>query len=52
MAETCCTAEQLALIGVTAADILKAYSWGFGAVVTAWFFGFCVGVAVDMIRKA
>ncbi|GAA0834726.1 hypothetical protein [Cupriavidus pauculus] len=52
MAETCCTAEQLALIGINAQDIAYAYAWGFGAVLTAWFFGFCVGVAVDVIRKA
>lgn len=52
MADTCCTAEQLALIGINAQDIAYAYAWGFGAVLTAWFFGFCVGVAVDVIRKA
>ncbi|WP_454742788.1 hypothetical protein [Cupriavidus necator] len=52
MSETCCTAEQLAVIGINAADILEVFGWGFGAVVTMWFFGFVVGVAVDLIRKA
>lgn len=48
---TCCTAEQLALIGINAQDIAYAYAWGFGAVITAWFFGFGIGVAIDLIRK-
>lgn len=52
MEQTCCTAEQLALIGVNAADILLAFTWGFGVVVLMWSFGFVVGVAVDVIRKA
>lgn len=51
MAESCCTVEQMALIGINAQEIAYAYAWGFGAVVTAWFFGFCIGVAVDAIRK-
>lgn len=51
MSETCCTAEQLAAIGINAADILYVYAWGLGAVLAAWAFGFAVGVAVDVIRK-
>lgn len=52
MAETCCTAEQLAAIGINAADVLYAFRWGFGAVLLGWSLGFAVGVAVDLIRKA
>lgn len=51
MEETCCTAEQLAVIGVNAADIALAFGWGFGVVVLMWSFGYAVGVAVDLIRK-
>ncbi|SOZ97314.1 hypothetical protein [Cupriavidus taiwanensis] len=52
MSETCCTAEQLAAIGINAEEILYVFAWGFGAVVTMWFFGFVLGVALDLIRKA
>jgi hypothetical protein len=51
MDQTCCTVEQLALIGVNAADMTQAFGWGFGAVVLFWSLGFGLGVAVDIIRK-
>lgn len=51
MGDTCCTAEQLAAIGINAADILYVFKWGFGAVVLAWSLGFAVSVAVELIRK-
>lgn len=52
MSETCCTAEQLAAIGINTPDVLYVFAWGFGAVVLAWSFGFVIGVAVDLINKA
>lgn len=51
MGDTCCTADQLALIGINSADVLACFGWGFGVVVFCWFFGFVLGVAVDLIRK-
>lgn len=51
MGDTCCTAQQLAAIGITPADILAAFKWGFMAVLVPWSLGFAVGVVVDVIRK-
>lgn len=51
MGDTCCTAAQLALIGITPEDILYAFKWGFGAVVLCWSWGMAVAAAVDVIRK-
>ncbi len=51
MADTCCTADQLAVIGINSADIVAVFGWGFGVVVLAWSIGFAIGVAVDVIRK-
>jgi hypothetical protein len=49
--DTCCTAEQLAVIGVNSGDILQAYGWGFGVVVLMWSFGYAIGVACDVVKK-
>ena len=51
MDSTCCTAEQLELIGVNAQSIAYAFGWGFGAVALCWSFGFVIGVALAVIRK-
>lgn len=45
------TAAELELLGVTPASILYVWSWGFGSVVTMWFFGWLIGVASTAIRK-
>lgn len=46
------TAADYELVGVNAAQIAFAFGWGFGAIVLCWFFGFVIGAAVDLIRKA
>lgn len=51
MGDTCCTAEQLAAIGINATDIALAFAWGMKAVLAVWAVGFAVGVVVDAIRK-
>lgn len=51
MDQTCCTPEQMELIGVTAEKIAYAFGWGFGAVVLCWSFGFVIGVAILAIKK-
>lgn len=38
-------------LGISSAQIGTAFGFGFGAVVLFWFFGYCIGVAVDLIRK-
>ena len=40
----------IAAEGVDAATILYVYSWGMGAVLTMWMFGFGAGVAVKAIN--
>lgn len=45
------SAEELALLGIDAATILYVWSWGFGSVVSMWFFGYVIGVASAAIRK-
>lgn len=51
MDPTCCTPEQMELIGVTSEQILYAFGWGFGAVVLMWSFGFVIGAAILAIKK-
>lgn len=51
MDPTCCTPEQLELIGITAEQITYAFGWGFGAVVMCWFLGFGIGAALTAIKK-
>lgn len=46
------TAQDYALLGIDAETILLVWSWGFGSVIFMWFLGYCIGVAVDLIRKA
>ncbi|MEL4178339.1 hypothetical protein [Roseateles sp. PN1] len=38
-------------LGITAESVLYVWSWGFGAVLTFWFFGYCIGLAVRLVRK-
>lgn len=45
------TPEQFASIGVDAPTILYVMSWGFSFVVGSFFLGWCIGIAVDMIKK-
>lgn len=52
MEPTCCTPEQLALIGVNGPDVLMAFAWGFGLVTTCWFLGFVTRIAIDAIKQA
>lgn len=49
--DTCCTPEQLELLGVTAEQILYVWMWGFGSVLLFWFLGFGISAAVAAIRK-
>lgn len=49
--ETCCTAAQMELIGVSADSIAFAFGIGFGAVVSVWAVGYFVALAIAMIRK-
>lgn len=51
MDPTCCTPEQMELIGITAEQIAYAFGWGFGAVVLCWWGGFVIGVGISAIRK-
>lgn len=37
---------------ITPQEVLTSFSWGFGVVVLFWSFGYAVGVATGMIRKA
>lgn len=48
------TAEILdpAQFGITPEAILKAYAWGFGAVLSAFLIGYVIGLALGLIRKA
>lgn len=39
-------------LGVTPAAVFEVWGWGFGVVILFWFFGYCIGVAVDVVRKA
>ncbi|MGA0569836.1 hypothetical protein ACO2Q9_03850 [Variovorax sp. VNK109] len=45
-------AISLEQLGVTPGAIANAYAWGFGAVFSMWVIGYCVGLAVGLIRKA
>lgn len=45
------TSEELALLGIDAAQILYIWSWGFGSVVFSYFLGAVIGIAVSVIRK-
>lgn len=40
-----------ALYGITSADILKVFSWGFGAVLLGFFLGYQLGLALGLIKK-
>jgi hypothetical protein len=46
------TGSMLELIGVNSADIAQCFMWGFGTVIFFWFLGFCLSVALGLIRKA
>lgn len=45
------TAADFALIGIDAAGVAAVFGWGMGAVVSAYFMGWVIGVAVDTIKK-
>lgn len=40
-----------ALFGITSAEILKVFSWGFGAVLMGFFLGYQLGLALGLIKK-
>ena len=48
--ETCCTPEQLAIIGINPSDITLAFVTGFGAIFISWAFGFVTRAAIEAIR--
>ena len=52
MDPTCCTPEQMALIGITAEQIALVFFWGFGVVTTFWGVGFVTGIAIRAIKQA
>lgn len=39
------------LFGITPESILKAYSFGFGAVLMFWLIGYALGLGLGMIKK-
>lgn len=39
-------------LGVTPAAIFEVWGWGFAVVILFWFFGYCTGIVVDLVRKA
>lgn len=47
------TAEILdpAQFGITAVEIAKVFSWGFGAVLLGFFLGYQIGVALGLIKR-
>jgi hypothetical protein len=45
------TALDFSVIGVDSASVLAVYLWGMGSVTTAYFFGWVIGIAVDLIKK-
>jgi hypothetical protein len=45
------TPEDFAVIGIDSATVLAVWSWGFGSVILTWFFGYVIGVVLDMIKK-
>lgn len=49
---TCCTVAEWELIGITSQKIAEAFLWGFGSIIFFWVAGWCVGVAVSVVRKA
>jgi hypothetical protein len=38
-------------LGITTADVLAMFSWGFGAVLMFWLLGMGLSVALGLIRK-
>lgn len=46
------TPEDLALLGIDAAQILLVWSWGFGSVILFHFMGYALGAVLKMIRMA
>lgn len=48
MDETCCTPEQLALIGVDPEMIAYVFTWGAAIYATFW----CLGLAASAVIKA
>ena len=40
----------LALIGVTAEDILYVYTWGMGVCLSMWALGYATGIALKVIN--
>lgn len=50
--DTCCTAEQLAVIGINPEDIALSLAFGMGLYVAFWALGFAVTAAIKAIRMA
>ena len=49
---TCCTAEQMEMIGVTSEQIAYAFGWGFAAMTLLFWFGFVIRSALNAIKQA
>lgn len=45
------TEADFALVGIDTAGVLIVYGWGIGSVVTAYFSGWVIGLAIDLIKK-
>ncbi len=39
------------LIGIDSSQILYVYTWGMGAVLSAWSIGYAIGVARQLIKQ-
>ena len=38
-------------LGISGANIGNVVGWGFGVVIFLWFLGYCIGLALALIRK-
>jgi hypothetical protein len=42
---------QYDLLGITPAEILQTFSWGFGVVALFWSLGFALSTAINVIKR-
>jgi hypothetical protein len=52
MDPTCCTPEQMALIGISAEQILTAFLAGFAAIIVPWSGAWLIGLGIAVVREA
>lgn len=45
------TPADFAVIGIDTTSVLAVYAWGVGSVVSAYFSGWVIGLAIDLIKK-